>query len=50
MVAQKPHGGVGRGGNVQAKIEMTDGKRCLEAILGAFPEGSAHWNEAQTRA
>ena len=49
MVAQKPRGGVGRGGNVQAKIEMTDGKRCLEAILGAFPEGSAHWNEAQNR-
>ena len=34
---------------MQAKFEMTDGWRNLRAILENFPDGSAHWNEAQNR-
>ena len=37
------------GDNVQAKFEMTDGRRNLKAILSGFPEESPHWNEAQNR-
>jgi GTPase SAR1 family protein len=37
------------GGDVQAKFEMTDGRRNLKGILSGFPEDSPHWNEAQNR-
>ena len=34
---------------MQAKFEMTDGRRNLREVLDGFPEDSPHWNEAQNR-
>lgn len=34
---------------MQAKFEMTDGRKALTAILADFPSDSAFWNEAQNR-
>jgi GTPase SAR1 family protein len=35
--------------NVQANIELSEGKRRLAEIIEAFPAASPHWNEAQNR-